>query len=453
MGIQQPKTIRIVIITAISLALSACASINKRERDVDRTPVVDTGAGATILMPGQAAPAYQGPIHPRENQGAGSFGQPPTSSSAEGNSQQASGPAGQRTRTSGTPAPRGSSITMIGGNTTEEERHQRVSEEPLWLKYVVLPFAIIAAPFYAVAEAVGDEPTDGAEVPSLENAPPPAPAPPAQTDYETARLESMERELAQRQATSPPRSPEPVGADISFADELAALASAPKPAPKPPTGRAPTAPTPPSPSPRAPQAPGPSAELMAASGQVDRNADGRVDQWIFRQNGDIAKERFDDDFDGLPDKTLLYDLATHQVAQIDEDLDFDGRVDSWTTLRDGQVLRKRADNDGDGHVDSWGFFRDGALARLDRDSSGDGFRDQSAHYAGGQLLREERDANADGQADTILHYDSEQQIAKREEDTNQDGLIDMVSHYEQGKLKRRELLEADLAIPAPRMQN
>jgi hypothetical protein len=432
----------------IAVLLSACPAINKRERDIDRTPVVDTGAGATILMPGQTAPVYQGPIHPRENNGGGAYGAP-----APGNTQGSA---------HGAPASApGSSVTMIGGNTTEEERHQKVNEEPIWFKYAALPFAVAAAPFVALAEAVRPEPTPGPEVPRLENAPPPPPEAPAPSDYETATLQAMERELEQRNAASapPPPGTTPQSASagsLSLASELAALRqprNEPAPGVEPlqtaslerPATPAPTA------NPKPVSTPLPQdASLVTASGQVDRNGDGRTDHWIFRKQGEIEREQLDEDFDGRPDKTLHYDLATHQVNRVEEDGNRDGRLDTWISLREGAVVGRRTDEDGDGHVDSWGFYREGTLTRLDRDSSGDGFRDHVSHYRNGRLEREERDTDADGRAETILHYDGEQ-IARREEDTDRDGDIDVISHYEGGKLKRRELLDASATLPAPRM--
>ena len=60
-----------------SLVLTAtqtlgCWAIHNREGDLDRSPVVNTGAGASIIYPGQSAPMHPGNYHPREagyNQG------------------------------------------------------------------------------------------------------------------------------------------------------------------------------------------------------------------------------------------------------------------------------------------------------------------------------------------------------------------------------------------------
>ena len=52
---------------AVTAAQSlGCWAIHNAERDVDRSPVVNTGAGATIIYPGQNAPMHPGNYHPRE---------------------------------------------------------------------------------------------------------------------------------------------------------------------------------------------------------------------------------------------------------------------------------------------------------------------------------------------------------------------------------------------------
>ena len=423
---------------ALAAALAVgCPAVNQQKRDVDRTPITDVGTGATIMYPGQSPPVYQGAQHPRQT-GQGSFGQP------------------------GAPAGGGSHITMIGGNTTEQESHISIDEKPVWWKYVTLPLAVVAAPFKYAYDAARPDPEPGPEVPRLENAPPPPPPAPQSgdhtarpRDYETRAIEQLERELDQR---------EQAPAEDPFAAELAMLrqqqAQPVQPAPvaaAPPVQAAPNvqvapavqaappvqaAPTPP---PRSPEDP----SLATASGHVDRNADGRTDQWIFRERGEIVRELYDEDFDGRPDRTLRYDLATHQVSAIEEDGNLDGTFDTWTSLRDGAIVRRRSDADGDGHVDTWSFFRDGVLSRLERDSDGDGFRDRVTRYEAGHLAREDEDQDADGRVETVRYYDADERMTRLEEDTDHDGSIDLITHYKDGRLSRREILDARALIPAP----
>ena len=47
------------LIAASALA-PGCVYYGATSRDVDRTPIVDTGVGASVIMPGQTAPAFPG---------------------------------------------------------------------------------------------------------------------------------------------------------------------------------------------------------------------------------------------------------------------------------------------------------------------------------------------------------------------------------------------------------
>lgn len=423
-----------------ALATLSCPAFNSREREIDRTPTVNTGAGASIIYPGQSPPVLQGPSRPAQpgQSATPSSGYPQQETHRRGG---ASGPAS------------GGHITMIGGSTVEEQRHQKIEEAPIWWKYVRLPFVALAAPFVYAADRLSGEPEPGPEVPGAQRV---QPAPPATTpppeDYETATLRRLEDELDRRAAqtasrATPPRASSAGGS--SLAEELAAMRRAreERTAPEPLRASAP-APNPTLPT-RAPEPD--DARLATASGHVDRDGDGRTDQWIFRERGEIVRELLDEDFDGRPDRTLHYDLASHQIHAIEEDSNHDGHPDTWTSLRDGAIVRRRTDGNADGHVDTWGYYKSGVLTRLERDASGDGFRDRVSHYENGRLIREEQDGDADGLAERVKHYDAEERIERLEEDTNGDGKIDVISHYEAGRLKRRELLDADLLTPAPSM--
>jgi len=472
----RPPRTRLALTLCAALAagpILGCWAVHKRTSDTDRAPVVNTGAGASIIMPGQAPPAHPGNHHPREA-GYGAVPAPsqppaPQAPSPGGASRSASGPdpygrtpappaGGQSPPPQGAPGygsrsgsagSGGGGVTMLGGSQIEETRHVKVNEEPQWMKYVMLPFAVVAAPFKYAADEVRGEPDAGPAVPRNEDQPRPAvrQAPPPM-DYESARLQRMEQELARRETASPAAephttrtAPEPGAGGI--ADELAALrrraAEPSQPAPAPERAPAPRSASS-SPAPRPGAAPAPDA----ASGRVDRDGDGRTDHWIHREDGRMTRERFDENFDGRPDRTLVYAPDAHEVVRIDEDTDFDGRVDSWTTFRDGRVTGRRVDEDGDGHVDTWSFYRDGTITRLERDADGDGFRDHVARYEEGRLVREERDDDADGRADLVKHYDGSERVTRVEEDSDGDGRMDVVSHYEGGRLKRREVLDASV---------
>jgi hypothetical protein len=472
---------------AVTLAAGhtlGCWAIYNREADVDRAPVVNHGAGATIIYPNRSAPPHPGNLHPREaGYGQGAMAPqspPPGSAPSTAPMTTPSGttvPAGTAAPGVAVPPPEytsrtgsgsgsgtgtaGNGLTMLGGTEVEETGHIKINEEPKWLKYLALPFAVVAAPFKYGADQAAGEPAPAPPVPrNADQARPELHPARATTDYETAQLQNMERELAQRAGapsgapapavTAPAYSPPAPSAGGGFADELAALraransGSAPQAAPAP---APPVAPAPPA---IASAPPVSAAPLAPSGGQVDRDGDGRPDQWITRENGAIAREAFDENFDGQPDRTLVYDAASHQVVSIEEDANFDGRSDAWTALRGGQVIGRRVDGNADGQIDSWSIYRDGVITRLERDANGDGFRDHVAYYQSGRLAREERDDDADGRTDLIKYFDDGERVERVEEDADGDGEMDVVSHYEDGRLTRREVLDASVLGLGPR---
>jgi hypothetical protein len=394
-----------IALLAAGALTPGCLYYGSQSRDVDRTPIVDTGVGATILMPGQSAPAFPGGA---ATPGGAERSASGSSSGGSGSSQSSGAPTG------------GGGISMIGGTRTDETTHVRTHEEPVWLKYLTLPFAVAAAPFVAAGEAIQGEPEPGPEVPRVDPPRPQAASRPPGASYEEQLIDGLEQELDQRQASA--ASPRTAAAPVqpgatrapSIADELASLQRAPVEASARPT-----------PAPESTQA-APrlqSASEPIADGIVDRNEDGRVDLWIYREKGDIVRRVLDEDYDGAPD--------------------------SWVDYQEGEPVRRRADTNHDGAVDSWTFFRDGVTSRHEQDTTGNGFRDRIGFYEAGKLVREELDTRGSGRADAIVYYDDHEQIVRREEDTDHDGRIDVISHYEKGRLSRKELLDAAAQAPRP----
>lgn len=372
-----------VALLAASTLAPGCLYYGNQSRDVDRTPIVDTGVGATILMPGQSAPSF--PAGPATPGGAAPEG--------------------------------GGGVSMIGGTRVDETTHVRVHEEPVWLKYLTLPFAAVAAPFVAAKEAIQGEPEPGPEVPRVDPPRPQAAVKGPAASYEDRRLAALEQELDQRQASAaapgaPPGRPG-AGRAPSIADELAALQREPAASS---ASSAPSVPESTRAEPRAQTSPEPIAD-----GIVDRNQDGRIDLWIYREKGEIVRRILDEDFDGA--------------------------ADSWIEYQDGVPVRRRADTNQDGTVDSWTFYRDGETSRHEQDTTGNGFRDRIGFYEAGKLVREEQDTLGSGRPDVIVYYGDRERIVRREEDTDHDGRIDVISHYENGRLSRRELMEGTAQAP------
>ncbi len=441
--------------------LVGCFSFGRGVGDIDRTPIVNTGAGATILMPGESPPMPGEPRRPgapgQGPPGQGAPGQAPpergsgaSTQSGSGSTTSSSGEPGRWTgQSSHVPAGTGN-ITMIGGAQQDEQRHVEYREEPIWYKYVALPFALAAAPFKAAAEAMRDDREPGPEVPRATTAPARPVRAQALPDYESSQLQDLARELEDREtqqagATGAPATRTAAvtpGAGsrprFSIAEELDAMQRTPVSTPAP---RTTAPPTPSTPNASVLRTPGNVTSPAPADGIIDRDGDGHIDHWIYREQGEIVRETFDENADGRPDRGIVYDPQSHRVSSIEEDANHDGSPDSWTDYRDGSVIRRRADADGDGQVDTWSFYSNGEITRHERDTTADGFRNRVGFYRGGLLEREELDEDADGSTDAILYYDDRGRVTRKEEDRNGDGAIDLISHYESGKLARRELLD------------
>jgi hypothetical protein len=419
------------------LALFALACGGTTSGGVYRTPMVERGACATILMPGQTVPMPE----PGE-----------------------------------TPGCPGGYASIAGGGVVEEGEKTTKSEPHPAVKVATAPFAILLFPFKALAvgaEKLGDLVKDGEEVPMdprLRSKQATVAKIDPQTAHEREQLGALERELAARGGRVSSRSSGPVGSHgasglasgggsasalapqvgapqaaapgsrLRIADELAALrggaATAPLPVPAPRVeAEAPPAPVE-SALARAPT-PGPSGP---ADRMLDRDADGRPDHWIFLAEGRVAREQFDDDGDGRPDRSVWRDGATGQELRVESDENGDGRADVVSEYRDGQLARVRRDTNFDGVPDVWSFYRAGRLAREEADPDGDGFRNRVALYAEGRLVSEREDRDGDGRTDRLTRYDAEERITQRDEDQDGDGLVDARAYYEAGRLVRRELV-------------
>jgi hypothetical protein len=279
-----------------------------------------------------------------------------------------------------------------------------------------------------------------------------------QTAHEREQLGALERELAQRggklsshssgpvtsagsAAAATPQASPPRAAGrprLRIADELAALRGAT------PSAGANGAPSP-APVVAAVPAPGPPVSAPAATTPpadrvLDRDGDGRPDHWIHLQDGQVARERFDDTGDGVPDRTVWRDPVTGKETRVEEDRNGDGRADQVAEYKDGQLARVRRDTNFDGAPDVWSFYHGGQLAREEEDPDGDGFRNRVALYVNGRLASEREDRDGDGRVDRVTRYDAEERVAQRDEDQDGDGLVDARAFYEGGRLVRRELV-------------
>jgi hypothetical protein len=405
---------------AILLAGLALACGGTTSGSVYRTPIVERGVCATILMPGQTLPMPE----PGE-----------------------------------TPGCKGGYSSIAGGGVVEEGQKVTKAEPHPAVKVLSAPFVVLLLPFKlaaAGAEKVGAwiDPDDEVPLdPRLRSKQAQVATVDPQTQHEQQQLSALERELEQRggstrSSQSGPAleagqasSVAPQRPRSSIADELAALrgGTSDTAAPAPPEGAAPQSAAPQSAAPRAAL---PSAAVSAtpADRVLDQDGDGQADHWIYLSQGRPAREQFDDNGDGRPDRTLLRDPASGEQQRVEEDRNGDGVTDVLSEYKGGQLARIRRDMDLDGVPDAWSFYRAGELMREEQDPDGDGFRNRVALYQAGRLRLEREDRDGDGRVDRLTRYDAEERMLQRDEDQDGDGLVDARAYYEGGKLVRRELV-------------
>lgn len=429
------------LLLALPLANGGCAA---RSSGLPNAPIFNTGASATIIRPGGAAPAMPG--YGQQRYGAGGPGQ--ASGSYSGGSSGVPGmggapgygPPGQP---QGYPvAQQAPQVQMLGGATTIDTRQIRRKEDPLWANPLFWPFAVVAWPLVKASQAINADKDEAFQrraferiqeqtgVPMPDDSPYGARAQ-SQMEHERAQQQAMEEQLRQQHAgggaPGQPGGAPPSAAgrpSLSIADELEALRAGASP-----EARAAT-----------PAGAAPVPGAAAADVAEDRSGDGRVDRWVYQSDGH-KRELLDEDGDGRPERTVHYEDDGETIARVDEDTDGDGEIDASSVYRAGVLSRRRADTNRDGEPDTSTFYENGEVARQEQDTTGDGVRDRVDFYEQGRLARRTEDGDGDGRPERITHFDEKGRPSAVEEDTDGDGLVDTRSHYAGGKLVRKELLD------------
>jgi hypothetical protein len=404
-------------IAAAALALSGCGTGNAWE-NYQETPVVERGACATIIMPGEQVPLGSQPSCPN-------------------------------------------GYSSIGGAVVYDAKDYKHTTKPAGAARAAVsgPAAVAGAPVAAGAAAAKAMSRDGNESGSSSGSSSSGGQMTPEEEHVAAQrglMDQMRREIMQKEARgrgqAPPptavsAAPAPQGApsaprasSASIADELAALRGA-----RASSGAAPEAALG-----AAIGATNPTASLQmptresapVADRVADRDGDGAPDHWMYRdEHGRPVREQFDENADARPDRTLWLDAVTGAELRSEEDANLDGRVDSWVEYANGTQTRQRRDANHDGAPDSWSYYdAAGKLARQEQDLDGDGYRNREALYRAGKLEKEREDRNGDGRFDLVTLYDEDERIARRDEDRDGDGQIDTRSIYQAGKLVRREVV-------------
>ncbi len=428
--------IRRALLLVPPLAISVAIGCAPAHQGLPNAPIFNTGVRATIISPGQQAPAMPGQNTMNPTGTAPAYGTPYGGPYLGG---PGAPPPGTPPSAYGNP----NDLQMLGGAVTVDSYKIKQERGPLNNNPLLWPFAFVAWPFQKIANAVEGQDEqqvlDRRAQQIIEN----GGAPNYQTRnyqqrqlaHDQAQNDAMEQELAQRNAGAPQMhaSAAPSAApDSSIAAELEALR---KQASAPPRSGGMAA---------SPSAPG-GADLVE-----DRNGDGRPDHWVYGKGGDKRREVFDDNGDGQPDRTVYYAPGGKEIQRVEQDTDGDGTVDSWTIYENGKMTQRRSDTNHDGQVDTWVFYdANGQIARQAQDLDGDGQRDRAEVYENGKLVQRTEDTDGDGRPDRITRFDAKGQPVETEEDKNHDGQIDVRSYYQAGKLVKRELLDGESQQATP----
>jgi hypothetical protein len=104
---------------------------------------------------------------------------------------------------------------------------------------------------------------------------------------------------------------------------------------------------------------------------LDRNGDGRDDQWYEVTDGRVVGLRLDRNYDGQVDYTVEYDADNNKVRE-ELDFNYDGRMDDFYFFEGGELVREEVDSNFDGRIDVW-VSLEGQYIRgyeMDRDFDG-----------------------------------------------------------------------------------
>jgi hypothetical protein len=105
--------------------------------------------------------------------------------------------------------------------------------------------------------------------------------------------------------------------------------------------------------------------------EVDRNFDGKIDEWVFYDSeGRPEHAEYDNNFDGRPDVWYFYQNGS--LARVERDADFNGQPDWFSTYENGIVVRADCRPNGSKIVIRRVIYEHGILREEWVDEDGDG---------------------------------------------------------------------------------
>ena len=138
--------------------------------------------------------------------------------------------------------------------------------------------------------------------------------------------------------------------------------------------------------------------------EQDYNHTGKPDHFYTYANGKISKIEVDRNGDGKIDEWEYFD-SEGRPDRIEYDNNFDGRPDVWYFFKNGTVVRSEEDTDFNGKPDWFGYYENGILLRMDCRPNGSEIVIRRLIYEHAVLREEWVDENHDGKFDYKILID------------------------------------------------
>lgn len=132
---------------------------------------------------------------------------------------------------------------------------------------------------------------------------------------------------------------------------------------------------------------------------LDKNGDGKPDQWTQFKNDKRFRTEIDTDFDGKKDRWISYD-AEGKTKTISKDTNHDGKPDSFQEMLKGRnLILKESDRNYDGKIDQRALQQWDANKRITTFMDG---RPSTIPNPGYTWIWKEQDNDFDGKIDDYL---------------------------------------------------
>ncbi len=114
--------------------------------------------------------------------------------------------------------------------------------------------------------------------------------------------------------------------------------------------------------------------------------------------------KMDRNYDGVVDRIEIYDLKG-VITRVESDTNGDGKIDEWVYYEEGIPVKGEKDINGDGKPDTTLYYDPkGIIIRAESDTNGDGKIDEWVYYEANKPVKAEKDTNKDGKPDTWVVY-------------------------------------------------